>query len=247
MKALAKSVQVLINKLLGLVGLELIRKYPNERGLSIYADVKFYLRKTTVVQCVDVGANIGQTTQLLANLYPESKILSIEPDESTHETLKNNCDGNSNIKTLCAFVGARKGTTPFYVNKHSDMSSALKPGNSGWGSIAGEIMLEMRNLEEIAHAHGIAHINFLKVDTQGFDFEVLKGAKGMLKSQAIDLVAIEHIFSDLYEQTVPLDEVLAYMRSCDYELLAFYHPIYQKNRMGWADLLFASKAFLQKH
>ncbi|MCH8555205.1 MAG: FkbM family methyltransferase [Schleiferiaceae bacterium] len=247
MKQLLKGIQRFLNAILAPMGLELVKVYPNERGVSVYADVRFYLSKTATKLCVDVGANVGQTTEVLLSTFPGTAVVAIEPDTDSFEKLKTAYQSDDRVTCLQAFIGAQKGSTTYYRNAHSDMNSGLKSGKEAWGKVVDEVTIDVHTLDALAVEQKLQHINFLKVDTQGYDFEVLKGATGLLKRQAIDLVAIEHIFSDMYEKLPQLDEVLLYMRQHNYQMISIYTPVYQNNRVGWTDILFASNSFFQSN
>lgn len=246
MKNILKKIQKALNLILAVFGLELIKTYPNERGVSIYSDVKFFLGKKEKLKFVDIGANIGQTTKVLRQIFPEGHVLSVEPDSIAFERLLKKYKNDKHVTCIQAFIGSEKGTTTFYRNTHSDMNSGLKRGRDAWGKIEEKLRLPVITLDDLAKSYYMNHVDFLKIDTQGFDFEVLKGAKDLFNNHSVDLVAIEHIFSEMYLGLPNLDEVLLFMREKNYILIAIYPPIYQRNKIGWVDILFASDSFAQK-
>ena len=60
------------------------------------------------------------------------------------------------------------------------------------------IEVEIETLDNFAQKHKINHINFLKIDTQGFNSKVLEGAKELINNQAIDFIYTECILGDKY-------------------------------------------------
>jgi len=60
----------------------------------------------------------------------------------------------------------------------------------------------------------------LKIDTQGTELEVLKGASNLLSNSAIDVIELELIVADAYESASGTFEVLAFLDSYGYRLLA---------------------------
>jgi hypothetical protein len=83
----------------------------------------------------------------------------------------------------------------------------------------------------------------LKIDTQGFELEVLKGSIEMLSKNAIGLVYLEIIFSEMYSNLPSLDEIYRYMMQNGFKLVAFY-DFYSNNKTAdWCDALFYNPSF----
>lgn len=247
LKDILKITQKNINRILSIFDLELIKRYPRQRGISVYADVKFFLGKQKMNNCIDVGANVGQTTKILRSLFPSGYITAVEPDPMSFQKLLSEFKDDDQVTCVQAFVGAEKGATTFFRNIYSDMNSGLKRGKDAWGKVETEMQMSVTTLDDLVSSIGVSHVDFLKIDTQGFDFEVLKGAEKLLSDHSVDIIAIEHIFSEMYVDLPNFDEVLYYMRKKKYELLAIYAPVYQRYRLGWTDILFASETFILKN
>jgi Methyltransferase FkbM domain len=82
---------------------------------------------------------------------------------------------------------------------------------------------------------GIDHIHLLKIDAQGFDFEIIKGAGGMLTGGRVDLVLTEIIFGRLYEGLPQFDSIYAYMADHGYRLTGVYDQHRKARILDWAD------------
>jgi hypothetical protein len=77
------------------------------------------------------------------------------------------------------------------------MSSFLDKGSDGWGRIERKMMLKIETIDDYCDQKGIEMIHVLKAVTQGYDFEVIKGARRMMAENRVCLVYFEFIFSDL--------------------------------------------------
>ena len=75
------------------------------------------------------------------------------------------------------------------------MSSFLSPGKEHWGEINNVTTVQVETLDNYCQRNSISKIDLLKIDTQGYDLEVLRGAKQMLSEHRI----IEITFIDIYQ------------------------------------------------
>ena len=75
------------------------------------------------------------------------------------------------------------------------MSSFFEPGDDAWGSVTSRRKVPLDTVDDYCDRVGIGHINIFKCDTQGYDLEVLRGARSMLVKKQIDLVYLELVLS----------------------------------------------------
>ena len=80
----------------------------------------------------------------------------------------------------------------------------------------------------------------MKVATQGFDLEVMRGAKTLLSHEKVHLVLLEITFDDTYLDAPSAAETLSYMRSMDFRLLSFYKMHFRNGFASWIDALFVN-------
>jgi FkbM family methyltransferase len=90
---------------------------------------------------------------------------------------------------------------------------------------ARQIQVHCTTLDKFCFERGVEHIDVLKIDTQGFDFEVLKGASSMLTRQAIKFIYVE--FNDIIARRdasggalEPIDQLI---RPLGYRFIATYN------------------------
>lgn len=138
----------------------------------------------------DVGANIGSWTNLCAKYHPSANLYSFEPIPETYKALEIIGRDNDKIHTYNIGLGSENKNVEFkfykeshelcsqYSFKHEEASKiinvTLKTGDS--------FMLES-NTESI---------DFLKIDTEGADLDVLKGFLETLKSKKIRIIQFEY-------------------------------------------------------
>ena len=122
---------------------------------------------------VDVGANIGVLSLLASRLVGSAgSVFAIEAHPRTYLALLNNLKKNltTNVKPLCIAVGPEPGTVRFSDRLDDDWNKV--DGNSG------SLEVEVKPLDDVCDDY--AHIDVLKIDVEGFELHVLKGATKVL-------------------------------------------------------------------
>jgi FkbM family methyltransferase len=124
---------------------------------------------------VDVGANIGYYTILLARRA--KKVYAIEPDKECFAILKKNMEENNlkNVVLVNAAAGAKKGRVKFYKNEENQGDGrVIKSNNSKFTGFISCLRLDdiLRNEQ---------NISLIKVDTQGYEPAVVEGAKNIIE------------------------------------------------------------------
>lgn len=145
----------------------------------------------------DVGANIGLYSLLASKANPQSSIHAFEPTPLIIDRLDENIRLNNmrNIKVNRVAVGSK--TTRGFVRdcRGSDGS------NDGMNFLLGEnfapdhddLCVDVTSLDDYCRRCDIDHIDLLKMDVEGGEYDALTGAQNLLKSQAIGCIFIEFI------------------------------------------------------
>lgn len=87
--------------------------------------------------------------------------------------------------------------------------------------------VSIETLDRFCEHQGINHIGFLKIDTEGGDFDVLCGAAGMLATQQIDLVEVEAGMNSGNKRHVPFEKLKAILEDSGYLLFGIYEQIHE--------------------
>jgi FkbM family methyltransferase len=232
-----------IRELIRYSGYDLVSRKTNKREQDLAADLKEFAVDPKVI--FDVGANTGQSTRFYLENFPGCQIHSFEPDADLFKELSDAMSGERTVTLNNVAVGSTPGPHKFFVNSDSYMNSLLEPGPQIWGSVTKESTVEVITLDDYCARKGIASIGILKTDTQGFDLEVLRGARGLLEAGRINLVLTEIIFADMYKDSAKIEDVFRLMREHRYKLATFYNWHYRKHAVaGWCDALFVHSALV---
>jgi FkbM family methyltransferase len=156
-------------------------------GLHEYSEMLFllhYLRKGDVF--IDVGANIGSYT-LLASAENGAKSYCFEPVPSTFQQLKDNISINKIdgiVKLYNLGLASQKGELLFSLGNDSSMNHVRISNEKNEHTVS----VEIDSLDNVLKG---VHPNLLKIDVEGFEQEVLLGAKNLLASNSLKAIIIE--------------------------------------------------------
>ncbi len=149
---------------------------------------------------VDVGANIGNYTLALLEAFPQCSVLAIEPQPAVFEKLTRNLAKWSNVRTLNVGLGSEAselslfnyadGDHSEHASIYADVFTDLRPAS------VKPIQITVNTLDTIAKQMDIdGQIDLLKIDTEGHEYEVLKGCESLLSDRKISTIQLE--FNDV--------------------------------------------------
>lgn len=212
--------------------------YDPDRQYNQFTDAVALLGAASPITAFDVGANKGQTIDALTSAFPNATIHAFEPSPQTFAQLAPLA--SNRIRLNQCGVGSAAGELEFNENDQSALSSFLPLGPGGWGSITGTVKVPVTTIDEYASKNRIDHIHLLKIDTQGFDLEVIKGASKMMDEGRISLMLTEITIDGLYLGLPRFDEIYGFMADRGYVLTGFYDMKRRGRILGWFDAMFAS-------
>jgi len=216
-----RSARLIFEKL---TGTHIYRTLP--RGIDIFDDIKIELPKLQVNVVFDVGANTGQSAKKYLKAFADSKIYCFEPVKTTLLQLQRSLRGHNNILTFERALSSAKGTGKMVLEGPSDMffllgsSHDMQPNDA---TLLEEVQLE--TLDGFCRDQKIDHINYLKIDTEGADFEVLKGAENMLSQQTIDVIEVEAGMNSKNKRHVPFDVFSRFFEEKNHFLFGIYEQM----------------------
>jgi FkbM family methyltransferase len=219
-------------------------------GVDPIADITNRFPKYEFKTIFDVGANLGQSAIPFSQAFPNAIIYCFEPVLATYNTLNENLKGYNNVKIFQWAFGSKKEELSIVSNEQSDLNtlkSASTNGNAGAKNVE---IIKVDVLADFCTANNIQYINYLKIDTEGFDLEVLKGASGMLNRAAIDFIEVEVGMNKTNSLHVPFEDMKEYLEQHGYFLFGVYEQVQewktQQPILRRSNLLFISEKLTRR-
>jgi FkbM family methyltransferase len=151
--------------------------------------------------------------------FPGAQIWSFEPSPKSFQSLAGQFGSQRGIRLENLAIGDVDGELPFTVcDEWSVNDSLLAPS---WSGKTTTTTVSVTTIDSYCRKHGIDNIDWLKIDTQGYDLRVLQGAPGSACEAAIKLVSAEAMFNRMYEGQASLSDLLLFMDGCRYRVNGF--------------------------
>lgn len=163
---------------------------------------------------VDVGANRGQFALLARERFPNAELICFEPLPQARERLNAVLPLLGRISVVPCAAADESGRRAFHVSAREDSSSLLPIGAGQVAAYPGTQEESQTEIDVVTLAEALRERVFLrpallKVDTQGSEFEVLRGAGAFLG--AFDHLVLELSFQELYVGQAPASQVIQFL------------------------------------
>jgi FkbM family methyltransferase len=147
----------------------------------------------------DVGANVGEWTITLLNIHPNAKVYAFEPGGRAFNSLLSAVgDSVKDGRAVCnpMALGEHVGVAEFFDYSKEHSLNTLHRRSSVESALGlpppARRPVPITTLDAYCRGVGIRHIDFLKIDVEGHERAVLRGAQGLLDRRAIDYLQIEY-------------------------------------------------------
>lgn len=142
---------------------------------------------------IDVGANVGEWSDLVVHAGNNRKCgIMVEPSESAIEKLRERFAKAKDLRIIQAAVSDFRGEALFYDEGDAGETSSLLKCHHSFGRRLTPVKIPVTTLDEEARAAEMASVDLVKIDTEGSDFHVIRGAKDLLERMAIGLLQFEY-------------------------------------------------------
>lgn len=178
-------------------------------GLSAWYDAQRIIKRRQFSTVFDVGANTGQTTAGLIRYFSDATVYCFEPTLEPFEKLLRRTRHWPNVRPHKIGLGHEPGR--LILSTHSGSQYELNSFNPSPGTAGQSELAAVETIDGFCDRNGIGEIDLLKKDVQGWELNVLKGARKSLP--ATKLMFIEASFapggSDMLPFSTIHDEALA--------------------------------------
>ena len=200
-------------RFLSLFGLTLSQRRLIRELVHLTSHRKWY-RTQRFATILDVGAYIGAYAYALQHILPDAQVYSFEPLPDSFARLQKNMRKFGQWQGFNTALGDSKGSLEFWQNEFSASSSALPMEDLHRKTFpqtdkSDEVTVAVTRLDEMLPELVIKAPVLLKIDVQGFELSVLRGAENLLKK--VDCVVCEVSYRPLYKGQASFADLYQFM------------------------------------
>jgi len=214
-------------------------------GLSPWYDAQRYAGKRDFKTIIDAGANIGQTLREISRHCPRAHTFSFEPCRDTHDKLATAFSHQKNISCLNLGLGAREEFLTLHRYKDSERNT-LAVADSSSESPTKKERVQITTLDAFTKKSEIESIDFLKMDVQGWEMNILKGAAELLSRNRIHFILSEVGFQNRKNDLQDFSELNTFLTQSRFFLCGFYNHFRwgeRKQYLGFTNVLYINPAY----
>lgn len=213
------------NTVIQLTGYWMYRRDHLPIGCDLVTDIRYKI-KLPINTIFDVGANVGQTVLRFHNDFPLARIYSFEPVLNTFNQLRKNVSRFPNTQYFQMALGDTNNDQEIktFTGKDSLLNSLNPVSMNAEGKIE---VIHVNTGDDFCREHQIESIDLLKIDTEGYELQVLHGFIGMMKESKIAAVYCEVGFNEKNKRNTFMSHVLDYLKEFRFQFYGLY-DIYNK-------------------
>lgn len=191
-------------------------------------DVDRLLPNLDIRRMFDVGGNVGQTVSAMRRYFPEAEVWTFEPVLSSYRVLESLAAEHDGVRPFNLALGSVDGSAlvtarPTWVKNHVVADGNLARADEPTQEVT------IATGDAFCAEHGLDQIDYLKIDTEGHELEVLRGFSGMLADFGVDLLEVEVGMNWENSRQVPLEHVKGYLEPMGYFVFRLYEQVPERS------------------
>lgn len=168
----------------------------------------------------DVGAHVGLWTRAALKINPGAQYHCFEPCPDTFAELRSNDFPDNVVLNNCG-LGDAEGELTMYLAPAESGNNSLYSRRGVPSPPTGEVRVRLSTVDAYCAAKGIERVDFVKIDVEGHELAVLRGAKRMLTEGRIELIQLEYndtwidsriLLRDVWELTQELNPAYSFAK-----------------------------------
>ena len=188
----------------------------------------------------DVGAHVGKVSQAFRAYSPNAFIHAFEPVEETCKQLRSNLGSDDRVIINRCALSKNPGIAQFTIGRNTGNRFA-----KGDYSRLRKTEVSVSTGDVYCASKGVTHIDFLKVDAEGHDLDVLLGFKNLLSNCAISFIQVECTPNPLNSYHAQLSDISHFLSLFNYHLheIGETRHINNEQRMRTSTIWFCNAIF----
>ena len=196
----------------------------------------FYRNKINLEYIIDVGAHYGETINLFLKYFKPKKIYSFEASPQNFIILKKNYSKlDQNLKRIVQIENIALGKNSriqSFNQTHESSSSTFNKINTKSNYFSRKkfflgfnkdkdfykkIELKMISLDSYFSEYNLNKIDLIKIDTEGFEYEVLQGLQKNMKN--VNYILFEHHYDDMIKKNYKFKDIIKLLKHNNFKLI----------------------------
>jgi len=188
------------------------------RGTCLIHDIK-RLSHAPIKEVWDVGAHQGETALYFAKKFPKSTIRSFEPVSSNYNLLIQNCRKLENFHAHNFALGEQNTKTKIFLQGASVIHSLRDDLNKPSTEDTKSEDIKVKTIDYVLNEFETTTTDLLKIDVEGYEIQVLGGARKSLTEKKINFIYLETGLDDRFNSIQSLND---FLKPIGYLPYAFY-------------------------
>ena len=198
-------------------------------GADLFIDIHKRINYGPLYTMFDVGANTGQTREWFRNNEHQAKIYCFEPVLQPFEELKKRVSGDKYCVNENFALGEIPGKKIVSLFEEYSTYNSLKNELMNQDRDAAKETITIDTLDNYCKKNAISKIDLLKIDTEGYEMNVLKGGEQILESGSVPFIFCETGFLIKNKRNTNFSELTEWLANKNY----YFFGMYQLNAHAW--------------
>ncbi len=213
------------------------------QGMSYPYDIKRFYSPNQVKTIFDVGANIGQTSLFLNRHFPQAEIFAFEPVNDTYEILKKNTNHLDKVQVFNQALGDQENQKIIRIRENSELNTLVDTSNCLLADAEKSETINVSTIDVFGQSNQIKKIDILKMDVQGYELEVVRGADYYIKNNLVSFIYAEIDFDESNKECQYFGDLNDWLQKNNFRLSGFYEFFRwgeNKKYFGFCNALFVN-------
>jgi FkbM family methyltransferase len=168
----------------------------------------------------DVGFNDGASTVEILRARPRARVVGFDPSRFSSDCYRERFVSDERVVFANQGLSSQPGELCFHDYENMCSSLAVRKETTLEKPVSYNVPIT--TIDDYCREHGVDHVNFMKIDAEGYDLNVLEGARDLLRRQGVDLFMFEFA-SGWAASKRYLWEADEYVASLPYRLFQLYN------------------------